>query len=84
MKQPYKTVRLSATFDMRFIVLSYITHQYEQLEEQIMPLAPLFTKNLGMHNLNGILHRMCKVQLSQRGSRAQTVTLKGQIEETIV
>ena len=33
-----KTVRLSATF------LSYRTHQYEHLEEEIMSLAPLFTE----------------------------------------
>ena len=29
---------------LRFIVLSYITHQYEHLEENIMALAPSFNE----------------------------------------
>ena len=41
---PYKTVRLSATFGLRFIVLSYRTCQYQHLEGKLMPLAPLFTE----------------------------------------
>ena len=40
-KCPYK-VRLSATFGLRFIILSYRTHTYEHLEEKIMSLVPLF------------------------------------------
>ena len=43
-KHPYKTVRLSATFDFPFIVLSYRTHQYEHLEDKNMDIAPLFTE----------------------------------------
>ena len=40
----FKTVRVSATFGSRFIVLSYRTHQYKHLEENNMPLAALFTE----------------------------------------
>ena len=35
--QPYKTGRLSATFGLRFIIISYRTHTYEHLEEKICP-----------------------------------------------
>ena len=42
-KHPYKRVRFLATFGLRFTVLSYRTHEYEHLEEN-MPLAPLFTE----------------------------------------
>ena len=35
--------------------------------------------NFGMYILNGVLHIMYEVQLSQRGSRAQTWTLQGVI-----
>ena len=31
---PYKTVRVLSTFGLRFIVLSYRTHQYEHFEEK--------------------------------------------------
>ena len=41
---PHKTDHLSATFGLRFIVLSYRTHEYEHLKEKSLPLAPLFTE----------------------------------------
>ena len=39
-----RNVRLSATFGLRFIVLSYRAHQYEHLVETIIYLAPLSTE----------------------------------------
>ena len=43
-KDPYQSVRLSATFGSRFIVLFYITLQHEHLEEENIPLAPLLNE----------------------------------------
>ena len=45
-KHPYKTVRLSATFDFRFIVLSYRTHQYEHLEEKNYVPSPIIYRDM--------------------------------------